>query len=172
MFNSTCVLIRQLKDRFPKPERVLLGPMPKPTVQMSSDPWQTGPDPWTNWQRQQSIPAQPAVNRPTAGPTEKRLADQDTQIKDLQVQMKQLADEQQKNNQTIQQQFSNVEKQQAQNMQQVQSALLQCRTDMEQSFAKNMHQYSTAMENKLDELKNLFISTKRKGREGGDEAME
>eukprot|EP00438_Fugacium_kawagutii_P023906 Skav222579 [mRNA] locus=scaffold1897:19899:24329:- [translate_table: standard] len=181
MFNTSPVLIRQIQDRMPKQERVLLGPMPK--TKNTSDPWQTGStDPWANWQPTQSVPSQaaPAVASATTaaprsapGPIENRFQEQEAKLQALQNNIEKLAKQQGDGHSALTRQIQVVEKHQAEQVSQVKGALQQMQADMDKHFTRTLQQHTQSVDNKLEELKKIFLGSAKRGQpEAGDDEMQ
>eukprot|EP00438_Fugacium_kawagutii_P019202 Skav226199 [mRNA] locus=scaffold2208:181236:185744:- [translate_table: standard] len=175
MFNTSPVLITEMKERAPKQDRVILGPAHVNT----SDPWQTGAgqDPWANFQP--GVASGTVVNHSTSAPTaraatgpiEAKFQEQEAKILALQSNVEALTKGQKENHETVVGQIDRVEKQQQQQGIQMHSALKQIQSDLDKNIHKTLVQHTKAVDSKFDELKRLFIATQKRDKPSTDDDL-
>ena len=174
MFNSSPILARLLPPREQQtPDKILLGPRPKPSVVPHGDPWHQGQDPWAHYGPAKTIASNSAAPMPPQqGPTEKRLQEQDAKIANIQANLDQLTQAQQHHAKQIDSQLKQAEQREKENMTKMDQALRHIETSVDNAMTKSMHQYQTAMDERFQEIKNLFMSNKRPAPPGASEMTD
>ena len=174
MFNTSPVLVTKLEVRQnANPKQVMLGPRSsKSSPSAGVDPWlQAGQDPWASYPKQSApVAAEPA--RQVAGPVEARFQAQAQEITQLRDDLTKLSKTQEQHASEVAKQFQAAEERDRQTAQNVQTSL----TKMQQSWDKSLHtamtHHTKAMDTQFQELKALFMQSKRKTREDGDDSMD
>ena len=162
-FNSSPILARLLPPREQQgPEKILLGPRPKPQLTQQSDPWHQGQDPWASYGPAKAMLAAPqAALPPQQGPTEKRLLEQDAKIANMQASLEQLTQSQKHHAKHVESQFKQAAQREQDNMNKMDSALKQIEKSVDKAMTKSFNQYQASMDEKFQEIKHLFMSNKR-----------
>jgi hypothetical protein len=164
MFNSSPILARLLPPRDQGPEKILLGPRPKPQQVQNADPWHQDlkQDPWASYGplKTQGTALSSAMP-PQQGPTEKRLLEQDAKIATMQASIEQLSQTQQVHAKHVDSQFKQAAQREQDNMNKMDNALRQIEKSVDNALTKSMHQYQASMDEKFQEIKHLFMKNKR-----------
>eukprot|EP00438_Fugacium_kawagutii_P013144 Skav233648 [mRNA] locus=scaffold2779:730007:734620:- [translate_table: standard] len=162
-FNSNPVLIKQIQPKGAAVVNpVLAGPKPtrdpKHAMITKDDPFQ---DPWAPYLQQRGIAASSqAAPRATQGPIDKRFAEHEAKFAQMEKTIESLQS-------STQQGFAEV----AQREKQMQSAIVQVKTDLERSFQSVIAQQSNQLNNNIDDLKALILARCKRDREPGDDDM-
>lgn len=160
MFNSSPVLVRLLPPRSDSIQPILVGPRPKPSL-LKDTSVAASSDPWAQWQGPR---LQPSIPRTSEAPIEKRLSEQDEKILTLQKDMEQMAVNQKKFETHSNQCFQDAEKRDKQNVDQVHVAMRGLQKDLEKSLSQSMQANAKAMQDQLQDIKNLFSAQSLKRR--------
>ena len=159
MFNSHPVLVRHLPPKDQHQAPVIIGPKPRKTQQDGLD----GGDPWASWTGPRlTPPVAPSIQRPTTGPIDTRLGDQDAKIQTLQTEIKKLAEGQEKFQHETNVMFKKVEAKDQQNMKEVRAAIGDLQKDFQTALANSIQENSKRMDTNFQELKALFRQSKSK----------
>ena len=163
MFNSSPILARLLPPRAQQgPEKILLGPRPKPPTGQNGDPWHQGHDPWANYGLAKApVAAQAVALPPQQGPTEKRLEEQDAKLATMQASLEQLTQNQKLHAKQVESQFKQAAHREQENLNKMDQALKHIELSVDNAMSKSMQQYQSVMDDKFQEIKNLFLSNKR-----------
>ena len=173
MFNSTPVLITKIEAKINNvAKQTLLGPKSsKPASSGQSDPWlQSGHDPWAK----SSVPPTngPApTQRNVAGPVEAKFQAREQEISQLRSDLTKLQKTQEAHAKDIVQQFQAAEQREQQNTKNVQESLVKMQQNWDKSLQHTMTHHTKAMDAQFQELKALFVQSKRKTREEDDADM-
>eukprot|EP00438_Fugacium_kawagutii_P034284 Skav220341 [mRNA] locus=scaffold2224:75782:80389:+ [translate_table: standard] len=181
MFNSSPVLLRALPPRTQQRESVILGPKVAavtngktkfdPFTLPDSDPWAGYTGTSSNATKSNTIP------RSIDGPTENRLQAQDERIASLQSNVQQLQETVKQNQIQIQEQVATVEKHTSSSFSKVASEMGAMRKEFHGAMQSSLQQNTKMMDEKMDEIKQLLVSSNRRDRkkrdkaEDGDESM-
>ena len=151
MFNSSPILARLLPPRDQQgPDKILLGPRPKPQTGQQGDPWHQGQDPWANYgPNRAGAPTSSIAMPPQQGPMEKRFLEQDAKIAHLQAGLDQLTQAQQHQAKHVESQFKQAANREQENMTKMDKALKHIEQSLDNAMTKSMHQYQAAMDQKF-----------------------
>eukprot|EP00434_Breviolum_minutum_P020019 symbB.v1.2.017661.t1/scaffold1378.1/size122548/5 len=165
MFNSAPLLITQLQQKNFKSEKLITGPVPRHTPKTQKDDF-GNLDPWAQWTGPRPSGTDPstAATRKVDGPTESRFQAQDEQINSLKAEISKLSVAQEKIETTNEQRFKSVEHKVQQNALDIQNAMQQIRTDIDQTLKSTIAQQSSMVDDRFKELKELFVKTSVKRR--------
>ena len=165
MFNSNPILARLLPPRDQQgPEKILLGPRPKPQATAHADPWhlELGQDPWANYGPHKGVSkTTSSAMPPQQGPTEKRFLEQDAKIATMQASIDQLTQAQAVHTKHVESQLKQAAQREQDNLCKMDKALKHIEHTVDTALTKSMHHYQATMDEKFQELKHLFMNNKR-----------
>lgn len=169
MFNASPVLITFLPPRGDHKGKMVVGP-----IASSSASGSLSVDPWANaWSRYK--PTTGTIPRPVEGPAETRFAAQDEKLAQLRTDLDKLAASSDSHAKLTTKKFQELELREKKNTQHLQSAMEGLRKDVDQSLKSHMQQQTSQMDNRFNELKDLFKqmqlqTQKRKSPEGQEDS--
>ena len=157
MFNSSPLLVTELQPKQTQQHTYVLGPKSNRIVDpwLQSDPWKTG--------KMAQPPAVATPARALSGPVEAKFAAHDEQLAKLQEEVTKLGKAQERQTQSVQQQFTAAEAREKQNLQHMNETLQQMQRGWEKTFQGAMQSHSSSMDKQFAELRSLF--TKRKAQD-------
>jgi len=165
MFNSNPILARLLPPRDQQgPEKILLGPRPKPQATAHADPGhlELGQDPWANYGPHKGVSkTTSSAMPPQQGPTEKRFLEQDAKIATMQASIDQLTQAQAVHTKHVESQLKQAAQREQDNLCKMDKALKHIEHTVDTALTKSMHHYQATMDEKFQELKHLFMNNKR-----------
>lgn len=173
LFNSTPVLIQHLPPRSSQQAPVLLGPRARPSAGDT-----TNFDPWANWTGPRLVPPREQTTstpstRQVTGPIEERFANQDATIAAIRTELQELSQKQDEQNKLTDHRFQQAEDREKKNLSQMQADMKNMQQDLEKSLTASLNQNAQTLDTRLRELKELFVTSKRKSPGvGGDDPME
>ena len=171
MFNTSPILIRFLPPKAIGDAPILLGPRSKGHDRDAPASAASGStDPWANWTGPRLVPSNPAP-RTVDGPIEAKFAAQEEKITALRNDLKALTDKHDQSTANIHQQFQQVEQREQQNLKQIESTMIGIQRDLQQSLSQALTTNAQAMDNRMQELKALFMKRKSSEVEDENEAM-
>ena len=165
MFNTSPILLRFLPPKAVGEAPILVGPRSRGSDRevIQSSP-NVNPDPWASWTGPRlAPPSQPS--RAVDGPIEAKFAAQEEKITELRNDLKALVLKQDQTTTTIQQQFQQVEQREQQNLQKIEATMVGIQKDLQQSLSQALATSSKTMDNRMQELKALFMKRKSSDRE-------
>lgn len=168
MFNSSPLLITPLLPKALKSEKLITGPLPR---QIGKDS-HGNLDPWAQWTGPR--PANPAITgvpsaRKVDGPTEARFQAQDEQITSLRAEISKLSVAHEQSSSSLEQRSAGVEHQTKQNASDIKHSMQQIRADIDQTLKSTIAQQSTMVDDRLKELKDLFMKSSLKRRKSSQD---
>ena len=166
-FNTAPVLVRYLPPRDVDNPPLLVGPRPKAVSRDLQAPLAT--DPWANYSgtRTQSTPSVVPV-RSLDGPVASKMKEQDDKIATLQSDLKKLAQHSEKQFAVVEKKMDESEKQQAAQFGKMENTIQTLSSNINQALQTSLQQNSALMEQKMNELKALFQTKRRRD----DDPME
>ena len=160
-FNTAPVLVRYLPPRDVDNPPLLVGPRPKAVSRDLQAPLAT--DPWANYSgtRPQPTPSVMPV-RTLDGPVASKMKEQDDKIATLQSDLKRLAQQSEKQFAVVDKKMDESEKQQAAQFGKMENTIQALSTNIDQALQTSLQQNAALMEQKMNELKALFQTKRRR----------
>lgn len=166
MFNSAPLLITQVQQKNSKAEKLITGPLPRQSTKTIKDDHGNF-DPWAQWTGPRLTSggdSASATVRKVDGPTESRFQAQDEQITSLKAEISKLSLAHEQTEKTNEQRFNRVEQQVQKNASDIQDAMQQIRSDIDQTLKSTIAKQSSMVDDRFKELKELFVKTSVKRR--------
>eukprot|EP00438_Fugacium_kawagutii_P029768 Skav217057 [mRNA] locus=scaffold208:136990:141312:+ [translate_table: standard] len=169
-FNTQPVIIRRMQQKSYNHTGLIAGPRsnstPTEAPQQQRNAYKLGDPFYDPWKPPQSGPAQNPVAPPAQGPTMAHLTKHDQQIAALESAIQQVQETQKTTTQHIEHRIGQVESTVAQHADATQQTLHAFQKEFNESFKAALSQNDKKMQDTLDELKDLFIRSKRKTHPG------
>eukprot|EP00435_Cladocopium_sp_Y103_P064310 s902_g26.t1 len=172
MFNTTVLLIRLMPERDNQKNRLIVGPRGPPQSKTSDhhDTWTPMTDPWSKYRPSQA-PSTSLPARSLEGPLEAKFSAQDEKIAALRTDLEALTKTHEEHTIAVRQEFEIAKQREQEEFQKVQYGMKQIQQELDANLMNTMKSHSQAMEQQFRDLKNLFISHKRKSDDGTNDAM-
>ena len=170
-FNTSPLLVRFLPPRDVASTPLLVGPWPKSNPTSTAAPGNLAVDPWAQWQGPRPSPSTMTPTRAVEGPMTAKFKEQDEKIASLQSEIKKLSVHTDQQLQAVDQRLTDSDKNQTKQFAKVEASIAAINTNIDQALQQSVQQNASLMEQKMKELRDLFVGTKR-GRPDGDVSME
>ena len=177
VFNGNPIIIRVLPPKIPSQTNAIVAG-PKPRSQFAKGPPGAQPndgffgDPWAEYRAKNiANPIVAPAQRTVAGPIESQFQQQEARISTLEQSLKDLQIDQKKYQEQTIQEFQEAKKRDLDTKQFVTKSIVATKQELTDTVEKAIAKQSTALNASLEELKSMFRSQTKRGREADHQEM-